>query len=609
MTSVVTQQIIEQLKDDSHPPIVLLDGDWGIGKTHLIENELKPLVETDVSYFGDFHYLSAYGLSKVTEFQDQVASLFLTNHKEGSSVVNGALKHVSTIAKAFGADNSEAGLIQGLMSGASGMVRQGTLNNLSNMTIVLDDLERINDQKLIADILGTCLRFAEHNKLKIVIVANSKAIADNTKLEKTFSDIIKLTRTTNELVNIVKEHYGSSFDPVIEEALTTIIEKVKIINPHINNLRVLKRIVNRICKLRKRIDAIDGIDTNTALRTISHQISGICLYAYAKEYKESDITDFFDKCTETLDTLILEKISDSEGTDNKEFSQKQVRQEFNTVFGWHNSTVSKIIIHYCFSNLIPDLSDEEFIKQLSLPRLTSPIDKLNNLYLLTEEEFAEGVDVLEKLLFNTQNADYYDWVTGCDTYLFLIENNYVEKEKSQIISALKASLAQRKTIDPSSLNNSGGFRRRLRLNDDLRSEEFKSLLQNYIEDAKHLKDRDFAKLFYADWQTAVLKTNQVDYNFEPLFHYFEQEELLKSILHWSPSAIDKFITFIKGRNNVPYPIIHKTEFPFLDSFIPLLEAKIADVEEKIRKGVLTELSNELKVSLDLGQQTMEQDKT
>ncbi|SKC32544.1 hypothetical protein CZ809_02060 [Photobacterium piscicola] len=87
MKNLVTLQIIEQLKDTSHPPIVLLDGAWGVGKTYLIENGIKPQIELDKACFGDFHYLSAYGMRSVTDFQDQVVSLYLSKQKECSDYI------------------------------------------------------------------------------------------------------------------------------------------------------------------------------------------------------------------------------------------------------------------------------------------------------------------------------------------------------------------------------------------------------------------------------------------------------------------------------------------------------------------------------------------
>lgn len=608
MTSVVTKQIIEQLKDDSHPSIVLLDGDWGIGKTHLIENELKPLAELDKAFFGDFHYLSAYGLSKVTEFQDQVASLFLANNTQGSRLVSGLLQHVSSAAQVVGADKSEAGLVQGVASGLSGMVRQGALKNLKDMTIVLDDLERINNIGLIVDILGTCLRFAEQNKLKIIVVANSTAIKDSSKIEKTFSDVIKLTRDTDKLISILKEFYGDSFCSIIEKALTNTIEGVKQINPNINNLRVLKRIVNRILKLFGRIKKIDGIDREASLELVSHQIAGICLYSYAKEYKEVDMVNFFEKCIPSMQAAILSKIAESKDGNSKDLDKELAQKEFDIVFGRYYLTNGNPTIPFCFNNLVPDISDDEFINQLGLPRLKHPIDRLpTSLYSLTDAEFDVAVNALDQLLFNTENVDYYEWVSACDTYDFLAEHHYIDVSEEQALAKLLERLKQENVIDPSSLNKNGSFRRSLRLSEGLRSDEFKVQLQKYINEAKVMKEEEFVQLFYTDWQTAISEKTQEDYTFEPLFHYFDIPKLAKSIEKWAPTSINDFVIFIKKRNSTNYSKLSKAELPSIKELCGQLDELLPKIERRLVKGVLTELRNELQISVSLGDKAIADD--
>ncbi|HAS8153162.1 P-loop NTPase fold protein [Vibrio vulnificus] len=607
MTSVVTRQILEQLNDDSHPPIILLDGDWGIGKTYLIEKELKPLVEERPQTYGDFHYLSAYGMRSVTDFQDQVVSLFLAKNKNGSAFINSGLNQVSNIARALGADKSEAGLVQGVMSGMSGMVRQGALKNLSDMTIVLDDLERLNNQNVIADILGTCLRFAEHNKLKIIVVANSSAISDNTKLEKTFSDIVKLTRTDDELIEILSSTYRAAFDATVESAIRQTLDKTKSIKADICNLRVLKRIINRICKLRDRVETIEIIDRNKALQVISQQIAGVCLYAYAKNYKETDVIEFYKRCMPSLQASILRALraKNKTGTNEDNDSTVKDQEDFDKIFG--SNGLNETIIHYCFSNLLPSVADEQIIKLLSLPRTAQPLDTLTagNLYMLTEEEFEIGLVELEKLLFDTEQADYYDWVSGCDTYLFLVENDYVDKTKDQALQDLKTCLESGNAISPESVN-SGQFRRRLRLPKELESENFKNLLQPYLESAKKSKENDFVHAFYDDWQNAVHNHNQ-DLKFESFFYLFDPSELLEHITQWSPWQINEFIIFIRGRNSVQMPEVFGRDAPFLSDFLPLLNTKIAEIEKRLKKGVLAELALELKISFELGIEPPEAD--
>lgn len=217
MISKVTQQIIEQLKDSSHPPIVLLDGAWGIGKTYLIDNELRSSIESDCQMFGDYYYLSAFGIKNVTEFQDQIVSLYISNQKESSKYLDGLTNLSSKLARICGADTSEAGVVQGVISGTTGFLRQKAIENMKDITLVVDDLERLTDEKLISDIMGTCLRFAEHNKIKIIAVANVSAFKDKTKVEKSFSDVIKLTRTTEELLAIIAHIYDGMMDASIKK--------------------------------------------------------------------------------------------------------------------------------------------------------------------------------------------------------------------------------------------------------------------------------------------------------------------------------------------------------------------------------------------------------
>jgi hypothetical protein len=233
-------------------------------------------------------------MRSVTDFQDQVVSLFLSKQKEGSDYINTGLSQVANLARICGADKSEAGLVQGVLSGLTGMVRQSALQNLSDMTIILDDLERLTDSKVIADILGTCLRFSEHNKIKIIVVANSDVISDKSKIEKTFSDIVLLSRDSDELIDIISKIYGKAFEPVIEEALRRTLHKFKELGLKVNNLRVFKRAMNRIIKLKDKIDIIDNVDLYVSHDIVSSQIFRICFLSYCNDYSESDFINFLD---------------------------------------------------------------------------------------------------------------------------------------------------------------------------------------------------------------------------------------------------------------------------------------------------------------------------
>lgn len=281
MTSNTTLQIIEQLKDSSHPSIVLLDGAWGIGKTHLIENELQPIIKSRNKEFGDYHYISAFGIKSVTEFQDQIVSLYISNQKDGSEYLKTLANYSGKLARLCGSSSDESGIIKGVISGTTGYLRQNAIQNLKDITLVVDDLERLTDEKLIADIMGTCLRFAEQNQIKIIVVANANAFTDKSKVEKSFSDVIRFTRTTDELLTVISQIYDGKLDPMIEDSFFRTLNHARSNNIIINNLRVLQRAINRIIKLTKKIQSIECIDKNRSIEKLTQHIVLITLYCYS----------------------------------------------------------------------------------------------------------------------------------------------------------------------------------------------------------------------------------------------------------------------------------------------------------------------------------------
>jgi len=598
MTSLVTKQIIEQLKDDSHPPIILLDGAWGVGKTYLIEHELKSEIDKDEAFFGKYYYLSAYGMRNVTDFQDQIVSLFLSDDKKGNEYVTSALGHVNNIARLFGANKSEAGLIQGVMSGLSGAVRQTALQKLSKMTIVLDDLERLTDTKIIADILGTCLRFSEHNNLKIIVVANQNAISDKSKIEKTFSDIITLSRSSSELVDILSKKYKEDLDLVIKNSLNESLHKFKELGLDINNLRVLQRALNRILKLKKEIDNIQKLELEKSLKIITQQILGICLLSYAKSYTEKDFKAYL-KGESKLSRAVIKELSEQSGDENskKELSEKEKERNkiMDTIF--NNVSLNDDIIAFCFSNLILFESDNDLINKFALPLRSNPLDTLYKGYFydLSEKDFNNGVKDLETLIFDGEMKDYYIWIRGVQIYIYLINDNYIQRNKPQVLDKLKAVLSQGDIIDPSTIPR-GSFHRYTSIPEELQENKFRSVLKFYINKSEQHKSDTFSELFYNNWQEAGY-SSEYYYSSSAFLHNLNEDELCKNILTWKGSDVISFKNFIKSRSSISNAKdFYKSELQFIQNLITKLKKNIG-IKENIKRGTLNELISELECYL------------
>lgn len=601
MTNKATLQIIEQLKDSSHPPILLLDGAWGIGKTHLIYNELCPLIESNPQEFGDYHYVSAFGIKSVTEFQDQIVSLYISNQEEGSKYLDGLTRLSGKLARICGADASEAGVIQGVISGTTGFLRQKAIQNMKDVTLVVDDLERLTDEKLIADIMGTCLRFAEHNKIKIIAVANATAFKDKTKVEKSFSDVIKLTRTTEELRTIISDIYDGKLDAVVEHTLFQTINHAQMHKLDINNLRVLQRAVNRTIKLMNRINLIEGVNEKLCAERLTQHIVLITLYSYVNKLDLDAFASILESAQKWQSHRLAAAVASRNGSQNegKELTKDELKQ--NALFDQLTSLLnglacSDALAEYCFTNLIPELSDEEFIERFQLPRLAKPIDifKTHTFYSFTsEEEFEDGVTQLVDLLFTTPNVNWSDWITCCDTYLFMHERGYFEDANiDELSKRLQERVLEDGVINLDTVNHSR-FPNRGYSSNQISTTNFKKAIDEVNQRSKTKQREAITDSFLKDWRHTIYKPQSYIEN-QAFFHSIDNERLAEAIAQWSAMEIAEFIGFMGRR----YLIVNDREkdhleLPALLQLSKQLNLKRKDMSGRLKKGVIKELIDEL----------------
>ncbi|WP_284880648.1 P-loop NTPase fold protein [Citrobacter portucalensis] len=150
---------------------ILLTGEWGAGKTHLIKNHFKPYEYTYVSLFG------------LCSLDDIYASVYNAMHPK-----KGRLKSITNNFK-----DVEAGF-SGFTMGLGGMAN-GLANSImresvdSNKIIVFDDLERSSINP--AQILGAINKYVEHHDCKVIAIAHDEKFGS--KLTETKEKIIGLT--------------------------------------------------------------------------------------------------------------------------------------------------------------------------------------------------------------------------------------------------------------------------------------------------------------------------------------------------------------------------------------------------------------------------------
>jgi hypothetical protein len=593
--SKATLQIIEQLKETSHPPIVLLDGAWGIGKTHLVEKELRPILEKDSAAFGSYHYMSIFGISSTTEFLDQVISLFLSGETVSTEALKSLAPYISKVAKIFGADDSQAGLIKGAISGVSGVIRQKVIKEMAGFTLVVDDLERLTDESLIADIMGICLRLAEKNNIKIIVVANLAALKNKTKVEKTFSDIIKLSLPTEKLTKILLEIYGEKLPPQVKEFLPTLLTRLQSAELEVNNLRVLKRALNRVIKIVEKVSRIQDIDTPRNIEMLIENIIIVMLYSYTHKMNMDDYVSVH-KNMNKYETVMPNSSNEKEPTE-EELLQKNLQNQLNSLL--NGQSCSDALIEYCFTNVLPGFEDSKFIDRFGLLRHAKPIDlfKTGSFYRCnSEDEFQQGLSDLKELLFKTSNTPWPDWIGCCDTYLYLIEQDYfkdknIDEESKRLINRMlePGSIDLKTAYEESLFGRGAGLYQVRNLSEHIKTYNFSHSIEELAKKAQTEIKEVIINQFLNDWNTAYKPHSNIEH--QAFFHTIETERFITAIIdHWKPIEIVNFGRYIEQRYRITNNAKKDTlELPALEKLLQQLTQKHKELTEILLKGTVGEL--------------------
>lgn len=181
----IKKEIMRYLDDQNYNYAILIDGEWGSGKTYFITHELKDAIE-EFEKNGRkrvLKYISLYGCKSVEEIEENVIwsiidkkflelknkvqnTLPITAYGEKQENVRNAV--LSTTKKIFGT------IIQKFDLGYKSYEYIEDYIRLDQYIFVFDDLERSNCQ--INELLGYINGLVEHEGVKIILVANEKEI-------------------------------------------------------------------------------------------------------------------------------------------------------------------------------------------------------------------------------------------------------------------------------------------------------------------------------------------------------------------------------------------------------------------------------------------------
>ena len=174
----LVESILDYVRSDYTDYAIMLNGEWGSGKTYFWNNKIRKKIES-MQLNGKRYktiYMSLYGISNLEEISKKIfietTQLMDKNLKK---FMNG--KHQATIP-----EYAKTGLD---MANLFGVTQNGDKINYSDFfatddkVLCFDDLERANVD--VIDILGYINNFVEHDHIKTIIICNEKELSTKLK--------------------------------------------------------------------------------------------------------------------------------------------------------------------------------------------------------------------------------------------------------------------------------------------------------------------------------------------------------------------------------------------------------------------------------------------
>jgi len=174
MYSNEIESVIEEyLKNPRAEYAVMIDGNWGSGKTYFLTHSLLQIVENidmGKNRRRKYAYVTLYGVKSIDEVSREIVfQYFGKKHRKKTETVDTIVETTSNLITAsLGAVNIDLSKIKDTL----------TKININDWIICFDDLERCCIP--INEILGYMNGLVEHNKCKVIVLANEKEIGKTT---------------------------------------------------------------------------------------------------------------------------------------------------------------------------------------------------------------------------------------------------------------------------------------------------------------------------------------------------------------------------------------------------------------------------------------------
>lgn len=426
------ENILETYIKDKHDNLaVMLNGEWGSGKTYFI-NGFKQKLEKDKKYNNKYNivYLSMYGITSLEDIKQKFLTAFFKKNierlrPENEDKVFSKWKYMTnTLLDFVGSDsfikyssfflnNTDVSIpaLGGLGIGKGFLENLKDLPDYENTILIIDDFERSSID--VVELLGYINSLVEHGKYKVIIVANEKEIDSmfsNRNLETKISALLSSSNSEKYF-----EVEGENKFPSTEKIYNDV---KKYLNKNIMYQEIKEKTIGRTIKF--------NISSEDVIRSII-STRGISEYMLNNNYIEEIeyIFSFLGCNIKNFRTIEFALNSYSYFVDKL----TKVIKDADLL-----SREKEILFKYVLAKAImikhPDLSTEFEKKRTNSGRIymwrdgRMFVDEFMEQGLFDEERFTEIYRTKEKEYTYTKNLSFY--TINTDDMIFLSEQEIID---------------------------------------------------------------------------------------------------------------------------------------------------------------------------------------
>jgi len=232
---VIKEQIFQFLSSDT-PEVMVIKGEWGVGKTYSWKRFLSEANTANEVKLDRYSYVSLFGINSLEAFKYTIFENVIKNEIIGTEASLDTFKsNASGLIESFG--RQSINLFKGapIVKSLSPAIETISFLSLNSTLICIDDLERKGSGLEVKDVLGLVSLLKEQKKCKIVLLLNDEeeGLEDYSKYREKVIDIeLKFAPSPEECSSIAYSDEKEIF-PRLKEL---------VINLGIRNIRILKKI-------------------------------------------------------------------------------------------------------------------------------------------------------------------------------------------------------------------------------------------------------------------------------------------------------------------------------------------------------------------------------